>query len=89
MNESASHPDDRSEVDRRKTIGGLLASALNMEDQISSGVYEDYLNRAAWPKALDENVFGEIRKRLTTLIEDTTKHRKILEALAKHYGQGK
>ena len=88
MNGSTHNSPDRPQADAHETIGGILASALNMEDQISSGVYEDYVNRANWPTSLGEDVFGEIRRRLTTLIEDTAKHRRILEALAKHYGQG-
>jgi len=70
-----------------ETIGGILASALNMEDQISGGVYEDYLHRQHWPAILDEGAFVEIQRRLTTLIEDTKKHRQVLEALVGDYGR--
>jgi hypothetical protein len=83
-------PDDNSgepaEADVPETIGGILASALTMEDQISGGVYEDYMRREDWPGPLDEEVFGEIHRRLTTLVEDTKKHQKILQALVGDYG---
>ena len=70
-------------------IDGVLASALSMEDEISTGVYEEYLDRQHWPERLDEGVFLEIKKRLTVLIEDTKKHKKILQALGKEYGRAK
>jgi Mg2+ and Co2+ transporter CorA len=85
MNDSGSHPGERPKAGQRKTIGGILASALDMEDQISQGVYEDYLDRSKWPSQFDEGVFQDIRERLTTLVEDTKKHRKILEALSREY----
>lgn len=89
MNDAADNSPDRPQTDAHETIGGILASALNMEDQISSGVYEDYVKRENWPGQLDEDAFLEIRKRLTTLIDDTTKHQKILETLARQYRHDK
>ncbi len=80
---------DGSHAHRHETIGGMLASALNMEDEISSGVYEDYLNHRHWPQRLDGDVFAEIRRRLTVLIDDTKKHKKILQALVNEYGRDK
>ncbi len=80
---------DGSHARRHETIGGMLASALNMEDEISSGVYEDYLNRRHWPEQLGDDAFAEIRRRLTVLIEDTKKHKKILHALVNEYGKDK
>ena len=89
MDSTTDNPGDRAKAGASETIGGILASALNMEDQISSGAYEDYLQRRNWPTQLDEEVFHEIRKRLTTLVEDTKKHRAIIEALVRDYGQSK
>lgn len=86
MNAPDDNSGERAEADVPETIGGILASALTMEDQISSGVYEDYMRREDWPGPLDEEVFGQIHRRLTTLVEDTKKHRKILEALVGRYG---
>ena len=84
MNTQADHnPDGTLPAGKQETIGGVLASALNMEDDISSGVYQDYMSRKHWPEQLDEEAFLEIRKRLTVLIEDTKKHKKILQALVK------
>lgn len=65
----------------------MLASALNMEDDISSGVYEDYLDRRHWPDELEEGVFADIQRRLIVLIDDTKKHKKILQALVSEYGK--
>lgn len=76
-------------VPRHETIGGMLAAALNMEDEISSGVYEDYMDRRHWTEQLDDDAFVEIRRRLTVLIEDTKKHKKILQALVNEYGKDK
>ena len=89
MDSAMDNPGDRAKAGAHGTIGGILASALNMEDQISSGAYEDYLQRSNWPAQLDDEVFHEIRKRLTTLIEDTKRHRAIIEALVRDYGQSK
>lgn len=71
---------------KHETIGGVLAAALNMEDDISEGVYEDYLDRSRWPKQLDDEVFIEIEKRLNVLIQGVVKHKKILKALVEQYG---
>ncbi len=89
MSGPADNHGERPRVGPQETIGGFLAAALNMEDQISGGVYEDYLKRANWPAALDEDVFVQIRKHLTTLIEDTKRHDKILRTLIDDYGRSK
>ncbi len=72
-----------------QTIDGMLASALNMEDEISSGVYEEYMDRTRWPKELDDDTFHQIKLRLTVMIEETKKHKKILHALVKEYGKNR
>jgi hypothetical protein len=72
---------------RPDTISGVLASALNMEDEISGGVYQDYLNPKNWPAELDKDVYLDIRKRLTVLIQGTEKHKKILQGLRREYGR--
>ena len=64
-----------------KTISGILLSALDMEDDIAHSVYRDYMDRHNWPADLREDVFEEIRKILTTLLNDTLRHRKIIKAL--------
>jgi len=64
----------------------FLTAALNREDQISRGVYEDYMNRAIWPAGLDDETFAQIKLRLTTLVEDTKSHAKILQALIRFQG---
>lgn len=86
MNDAGSHPGERRNAGQREAIGGILASALNMEDQISHGVYEEYLDRKRWPGQLDETVFQDICTRLTTLIEDTKRHQRTLMSLSREYG---
>ena len=71
---------------KHEMIGGVLATALNMEDDISGGVYLAYLERSYWPDQLDDEVFAEIAKRINVLIEGTAKHKRILESLVEQYG---
>ncbi len=68
-------------------MAGFLTAALKMEDQISRGAYGDYMDRANWPAHLEESTFAQIRSRLTTLIEDTKKHSRILQALMREHAQ--
>jgi len=42
-----------------------------------------------WPAGIDLDVFQEIRRHLTILIEDTRRHRKIVSGLIKQYGKDK
>lgn len=74
---------------RRDTIGGVLAAAVNMEEDISAGVYRDYLSRRNWPEQLDGEVFAEIRRRLTVLVEGIEKHKRIINALVREHGRDK
>lgn len=85
MTKPTNHDDARTNAGGQGAVSGFLAAALNMEDQISKGVYEEYRNRASWPDGLDEETFEQIKTRLTTLIEDTNQHAKILRGLAKDY----
>jgi uncharacterized membrane protein YheB (UPF0754 family) len=68
---------------RRKplTIAGVLASALDMEDQMSHSVYRDYLNRRLWPAHLSDETFGQIKEMLTTLLNETAKHERMITTL--------
>lgn len=70
-----------------ETLAGFLSSALDMEDEISNSVYKDYMDPDNWPPGLDLNLFQQIRKHLTTLIEDTRRHRTIILGLIKKYGK--
>jgi hypothetical protein len=63
------------------TVAGVLASALDMEDQMSHSVYRDYLNRTLWPKSLSNETFAQIREMLTTLLNDTAKHERMITTL--------
>jgi len=81
-NTSANRPD----ASGPKTLAGFLASALEMEEKLSNSVYRDYLDPANWPDDLKPDVFQKITKHLSVLIQDTKKHKKILSALTRQYG---
>ena len=74
---------------KQDTIGGVLAAAVRMEEDISGGVYRDYLRRQNWPEQLDEEVFAEIRKRLTMLTKGTERHKRTIDALVREHGRDK
>ena len=59
-----------------KIIAGFLASALDIEDDMSRSVYGDFLNRKNWPVSLDADAFEEIKNLLMILIEETEEHKK-------------
>jgi hypothetical protein len=82
-------------TERRKTtghrrepnkIGGILLSALDMEDEIAHSIYRDYLDRGNWPADLKDETFERIREYLTTLLDDTGRHRKIIKHLQSKLG---
>ena len=76
-----------TEIQKGKTISGLLVSALGMEDEISHSVYRDYMERKNWPVELKDETFEEIRKNLTILLEDTKRHRNIIKNLQSKLGR--
>ncbi|UCG48005.1 MAG: hypothetical protein JSU94_21310 [Phycisphaerales bacterium] len=71
-----------------RTIGGFLASAMDMEDNLHRSIYQDYLDRSNWPKSLPDDAFEQIRRRLDVLIRDTERHKEILRAFIEKYGDG-
>jgi hypothetical protein len=73
--------DAASPPQRPETISGMLLSAIDMEDEIAHSIYRDYLDRKNWPVEITDEVFEEIRKNLTILLDDTQRHRKIIRAL--------
>ena len=77
---------DTATLKESKTISGILLSALDMEDEIAHSIYTDYLNRSNWPAEIEDDVFEEIRKNLTILLNDTQKHRNIIKALQSKLG---
>ncbi len=90
MNENTTNNgEEKSAGQKPKIIAGYLASAMNLEDEISDSVYREYMDPARWPPGVDMNVFQEIQKCLTTLIEDTKKHRITLNELIEKYGKDK
>ena len=69
-----------------QTVEGLLKSALNMEDEIAHGVYSNYMERENWPAELKDDVFEEISKYLSTLLNDTKRHKNIIKNLQSNPG---
>ena len=66
---------------KQKMISGILVSALDMEDEIAHSVYLDYLDRKNWPADLKDETFEEIQGYLTTLLDDTQRHRNMIKHL--------
>lgn len=66
---------------KQKLISGILVSALDMEDEIAHSVYLDYLDRKNWPADLKDETFEEIQGYLTTLLDDTQRHRTMIKHL--------
>ena len=79
------HKDTALPKDTR-TVSGVLLSALDMEDEISHSIYRDYMDRKNWPAGLEEDIFEEIRKNLTILLNDTQRHQKIIKGLQSKLG---
>ncbi len=73
------------QIPQRKplTLSGVLASALDMEDQMSHSVYREYLNRGLWPAAVSDETFEQIRQALTILLNETAKHQRMIMTLRK------
>lgn len=65
------------------TLAGVLASALDMEDQMSHSVYREYLNRSLWPAQLSDEAFGQIKEMLTAMLNETAKHERMITTLRK------
>jgi hypothetical protein len=79
----------KSSGNKEKILANFLASALDLEDEVSNSVYKDYMDAKNWPKNIKPEVFQSIKQYLTVLIEDTRKHRKIILELMQKYGQDK
>jgi hypothetical protein len=84
-NNSATKPAGSKE----KILSNYLASALDLEDEVSNSVYNDYMDAKNWPKNIKPEVFQSIKQYLNILIEDTRKHRQIILGLMQKYGQDK
>lgn len=78
-----------SDSNSPKTLAHFLASALRLEEQFSNSVYRDYLDPEDWPVELKQEVFDEIKQRLSVLIEDSAKHEHTIHGLTRQYnGEG-
>lgn len=80
MEKGTTHPKEP------RTISGVLLLALDMEDEIAHSIYRDYLDRNNWPAGITDEIFEEIRKNLTILLNDTQKHRNTIRALQSELG---
>lgn len=80
--------DNTTKADSPKTVKHFLSSALHLEEQFSTSIYRDYLDREDWPADLSPDVFEKIRHHLTVLIEDSAKHEQSLHALSRQYADG-
>ena len=90
MAENADNNDaTKTAGDKENFLANYLASALDMEDEVNISVYNDYMNAKNWPKNIKPEVFQSIKQHLTTLIEDTRKHKQIILGLMQQYGQNK
>jgi len=83
----AENADTTNSAGGAKVLVGYLASALDMEDQINTSIYKDYLDEKYWPKHLQPEIFETITQYLNVLIEDTQKHRNIIAVLIEKYGR--
>lgn len=70
-----------------KTAQELLPLALETEDEIADSIYRYYMERENWPADLKDEVFEEIRKYLTTLLEDSERHGNIVRELQSKLSQ--
>ena len=77
---------DKKDKHNPKTFAGMLTTALDIEEHIAGGVYEDYLTREIWPEKLEDEIFETIKGFLNTLINDTKKHKQIIARLIEDYG---
>jgi rubrerythrin len=75
--------EDKAKIRSPKALAHYLSSALHLEAQFSSSIYRDYMDPEDWPVELEPDVFAEIRKRLTVLIEDSVKHEQLLHGLTR------
>jgi len=85
----AENADTTNSAGGAKVLVGYLASALDMEDQINTSIYKDYLDEKCWPKNIEPEIFKTITQYLNVLIEDTQKHRKIIAVLVEKYARDK
>ena len=83
----AENADTTNPAGGAKMLAGFLASALDIEDQINTSVYQDYLKPDNWPNNIEPEIFKTITQYLSVLIEDTRKHRKIIAVLVEKYGR--
>lgn len=71
----------QQDVGSEKILAGYIASALDLEDQLLSSMYVDYMKQDAWPAAMKKEAIQSIRTYLEILLGDTEKHKRILLSL--------
>ncbi len=56
-------------------IAGQLLSAIEMEDHVSADAYAVFLESSTWPSEMPADVLDNIRRLVTTLIDQTDRHK--------------
>ena len=67
--------------DEVQLIAGFLATALEMEDDMSGDVYGDFLLNEGWPANFNGEAFKNVKHLLEVLIQDTEAHKKMFLVL--------
>ena len=62
-------------------IANYLASAFDIEDQMSQEIYGPFLESRNWPVGLSDDAFRAIVEQLNILIKETKEHKEQFLAL--------
>ncbi len=67
-------------------LKGYILSAIDMEDDFTKSVYQDYMKLSNWPAGLSEKTIKNIKSYLQILLDDTQKHKKRFLELKRKLG---
>jgi len=75
--------------ENEKILADFLDTALDIEEEISRGIYQHYLVYDNWPKGFAIEYFKEVKSILEKMIEDTKNHEEKFHKLKRSlsYGQ--
>lgn len=71
---------DTSEEKKEDGLSKYIVQALDIEDDMCTDVYGDFLDREKWPAAMDDESFKNVKENLEKLIEGTENHRRIISS---------
>ena len=74
-------------MNKSKKIDGYILSAIDMEEDFAERVYADYMERTNWPANINQRTYLKIQSLLTTLINDSARHKQILLDLKKRLSE--